>query len=232
MYRTPEGKDIFVVDGHTHFWDGSPENQKNIHGKQFIDCFYDYHRNLGPEEYLWSVAVARLLLPPEIHLQAPPNLSDDFGVLLEAGIDYLVCEALAELTLAILQKDRQRDESLGYTRDLPLYLQAAMPFVLDGRTKFISNAGGINPVAAGRAVVGAARSLGVSGIKIATVVGDDVRGRAAELGLPDGALFASAYLGARPIVEASSGIVRVRLFSGDCPNPGISNAITRNCRLN
>ncbi len=40
MYMTPDGKDIFVVDGHTHFWDGSPENQKNIHGKQFIECFY------------------------------------------------------------------------------------------------------------------------------------------------------------------------------------------------
>ena len=40
-----------------------------------------------PDEYLWSIAVARLILPPEIHLQAPPNLSDDFGVLLSAGID-------------------------------------------------------------------------------------------------------------------------------------------------
>ena len=39
------------------------------------------------EEYLWSVAAARLVLPPEIHLQAPPNLSDDFGRLLDAGID-------------------------------------------------------------------------------------------------------------------------------------------------
>ncbi len=39
------------------------------------------------DEYLWSVAAARLVLPPEIHLQAPPNLSDDFGRLLDAGID-------------------------------------------------------------------------------------------------------------------------------------------------
>jgi hypothetical protein len=121
---------------------------------------------------------------------------------LEAGVDYLVCEALAELTLAILQKDRMRDEALGYTRDLPLYVQAALPFVLDGRTRFITNAGGINPVAAGRAVHAMAKAAGVSGLQVATVVGDDVRGRADELGLPDDALFANAYLGARPIVDA------------------------------
>ncbi len=39
------------------------------------------------DELLWSIAVARLLLPGDVHLQAPPNLSDDFGVLLDAGID-------------------------------------------------------------------------------------------------------------------------------------------------
>ncbi len=39
------------------------------------------------DEYLWSIAAARIILPPEIHVQAPPNLSDDFGVLLDAGID-------------------------------------------------------------------------------------------------------------------------------------------------
>jgi FO synthase len=39
------------------------------------------------DDYLWTLAAARLVLPPEIHLQAPPNLSDDFGSLLDAGID-------------------------------------------------------------------------------------------------------------------------------------------------
>ncbi|MCP5027146.1 MAG: 5-amino-6-(D-ribitylamino)uracil--L-tyrosine 4-hydroxyphenyl transferase CofH [Actinomycetia bacterium] len=39
------------------------------------------------DEYLEALALARLILPAEIHLQAPPNLSDDFGVLLDAGID-------------------------------------------------------------------------------------------------------------------------------------------------
>lgn len=39
------------------------------------------------DDYLWILAAARLILPPEVHLQAPPNLSDDFGALLDAGID-------------------------------------------------------------------------------------------------------------------------------------------------
>lgn len=124
------------------------------------------------------------------------------GPLLDAGVDYLVCEALAELTLAILAKDRQRDESLGYTRDLPAYVAAALPHLVDGRTRFITNAGGINPVAASRAVVDGLRAAGVSGLRVATVVGDDLRPHTELLGLAPDAVFASAYLGARPIVQA------------------------------
>ena len=52
MFTTKSGEKIFVVDAHVHLWDGSPENQKNIHGKQFIDCFYDYHL-MSPKEYVW-----------------------------------------------------------------------------------------------------------------------------------------------------------------------------------
>jgi FO synthase len=40
------------------------------------------------EEHLWSVAVARIVLGPGMHVQAPPNLAyDDFPLLLDAGID-------------------------------------------------------------------------------------------------------------------------------------------------
>src|SRR5438552_4253696 len=39
------------------------------------------------EELLWTIAAARLLLPPTVALQAPPNLSEDFASLLDAGID-------------------------------------------------------------------------------------------------------------------------------------------------
>jgi FO synthase len=39
------------------------------------------------DDFVEAIALARLILPPEVHLQAPPNLSDDFGALLDAGID-------------------------------------------------------------------------------------------------------------------------------------------------
>ena len=39
------------------------------------------------DAYMEAIALARLILPPEVSLQAPPNLSDDFGALLGAGID-------------------------------------------------------------------------------------------------------------------------------------------------
>jgi len=51
MYEK-DGEQYFIVDGHTHFWDASPEN-RNKWGEGFIACFYDYHRNLSPEEYVW-----------------------------------------------------------------------------------------------------------------------------------------------------------------------------------
>ncbi len=40
-----------------------------------------------PDELAWTIAVARLLLPPDVHVQAPPNLSDDLAPLLDSGID-------------------------------------------------------------------------------------------------------------------------------------------------
>ncbi len=126
--------------------------------------------------------------------------------LLAASPDYVVLEALAELTLAILAKDRARDETRGWTRDLPLYLLKLLPAVVEGRTTVITNAGGINPQAAARMVLLAAREYGFKGLRVATVTGDDLLGQPALLpeGFPpiDELGFANAYLGARPIVEA------------------------------
>ena len=140
--------------------------------------------------------------------------------LLADGVDYLCLEALAELTLAILQKDRQRDESRGYTRDLPSYLARRCPTSPTAAPRSSPTRAGSIPTAAARAAIETAHSMGMNGLKIATVVGDDVLARLQPLHdghgqpfahldtaepfstFPGPALFASAYLGARPIAQA------------------------------
>lgn len=54
MY-TKDGESYFIVDSHVHAWDGSLANQANRYGKGFIECFYDYHRNLSPPEWVWPL---------------------------------------------------------------------------------------------------------------------------------------------------------------------------------
>jgi hypothetical protein len=54
MYEK-DGQKYFIVDGHIHFWDARPSNQANRYGEGFINCFYDYHRNLSPESEVWSL---------------------------------------------------------------------------------------------------------------------------------------------------------------------------------
>jgi hypothetical protein len=49
-------KSYFILDGHTHFWDGGPANQINRYGEGFIKCFYDYHANLSPAQYTGPLA--------------------------------------------------------------------------------------------------------------------------------------------------------------------------------
>jgi hypothetical protein len=53
MYEK-NGEKYYVVDAHVALWDGRESNLRNVHGKQFIDCFYDYHKNLSPEEVVWD----------------------------------------------------------------------------------------------------------------------------------------------------------------------------------
>ena len=134
-------------------------------------------------------------------------------------VRYICCDALAELTMAILQRDRMRDPNLGYARDLPAFAGALLPAMRERGITLITNAGGMNPAGAAAAVAAVARELGMSGLRIATVTGDDLTARLGELldageslanmdtGAPvaeirDRVVFAVAYLGARPIVEA------------------------------
>jgi acyclic terpene utilization AtuA family protein len=134
------------------------------------------------------------------------------------GVQYIASDHLSELTLAILQKDRQRDPSAGYARDgLPMLLDL-WPLAAPRGVKFILNAGGLNPQGARAAIARAFRDKGWKAT-IATITGDAVLHRFDELlaagetlaHLDTGAgldtvrgrmLFANAYLGAQPIVRA------------------------------
>lgn len=134
-------------------------------------------------------------------------------------VDYIAFDALAELTLAILEKGRRRDPSQGYTQDVVPMMRNLLPLTAPKGIKLITNAGGINPKGAAEAVKGLCRQLGLHHLKVAHVTGDDIYDRLDELaaagvtfdnketGQPlsavrDRLLFASVYLGAWPIVEA------------------------------
>ncbi|SFJ70144.1 Protein of unknown function [Paenibacillus sp. UNC496MF] len=135
------------------------------------------------------------------------------------GIHYLCMDSLAELTLAILQKDRQRDPAKGFAADLGAQLRALLPVARANGIRIITNAGGMNPAGALREAERVAKELGLKGLKLAVVTGDDVleeldayREQGALLEhLEDGRdiadvrdriVFANAYLGAKPIAEA------------------------------
>ena len=86
MYKTPDGKEIFVIDAHTHFWYGSPENQANIHGKQFIDCFYAYHSALSPAEELWPKAKFEKYSADDFYRDLFIDGPDDMAIIQTTGL--------------------------------------------------------------------------------------------------------------------------------------------------
>jgi hypothetical protein len=141
-------------------------------------------------------------------LEAPVRLVE------QGPIDYLALDYLAEITMSILQKQKEADPLLGYARDFPPLVERIAPRIRERGIKVIANAGGVNPVACAREVVRLA-----PGLKVAVVLGDDVFARLDEFlakgyemrdmdtGEPIAAirgriLSANAYIGAFPLAEA------------------------------
>ncbi|RZT14890.1 uncharacterized protein DUF1446 [Kribbella sp. VKM Ac-2569] len=115
-------------------------------------------------------------------------------------LDVLTGDYLAELTMLILGRDRLKDPGLGYARTFLKQLETGLGEALDRGVKIVSNAGGLNPAGLAQAIQELADRLGLHP-KIAYVEGDDLLGRAKELGLGE-PLTANAYLGAWGIAEA------------------------------
>ena len=110
-------------------------------------------------------------------------------------IDYLCCDHLAELTMSILAKQRAGNSERGYTRDIIDLLRGALPTIVDKGIKVVTNAGGANPRAAAEAIRALAKELGLSGVRIAVVTGDDIEDRIDDL-VAQGVSFANLDTGA------------------------------------
>lgn len=128
-------------------------------------------------------------------------------------LDYLVFECLAERTIAIAQQARLTDPSKGYDVLLDQRMSAVLAACRENGTRIVTNMGAANPLAAAERVCDVARRLGLGGLKVAAVTGDDVLEaiRGSDLQLLEGGtladldnriISANAYIGAVPIVEA------------------------------
>ncbi|MDP5219336.1 acyclic terpene utilization AtuA family protein [Ruegeria sp. 2205SS24-7] len=134
--------------------------------------------------------------------------------LLAGGVDFLVYDYLAEITMSLLARAKARDADAGYAPDF--VTDAVTPNLTEitkSGVKLLSNAGGMNPVACADAVRAAIDAAGVS-LRVAVVEGDDILPRAEDCAgvsemfsgaaLPQRDRIASmnAYLGALPVVAA------------------------------
>jgi hypothetical protein len=140
---------------------------------------------------------------------------DNIGRLLDAGVDVLMGDYLAELTMLILRKNELRGGP-GYARTFVTQLGANLRRIAESGVKVIANAGGLDPEGCAEEIRALCREQGVD-LTVAAVVGDDLRAviagdRSPELSNMDTGevldpsehevLTANAYLGAWPIVEA------------------------------
>jgi hypothetical protein len=153
--------------------------------------------------------------------------------LVAAGVDYLVFDYLAELTMSLLAGARGKDPSLGYATDfVQVTMKSILRDVVRQGVRVISNAGGVNPQACAQALQAVAAEQGVE-VKIAVVTGDDVlplMPQVRELGVrelqsgepvPDRLLTANAYLGALPIRDALAAGADV-VITGRCVDSAVT----------
>jgi hypothetical protein len=121
---------------------------------------------------------------------------------LKVGVEYLVCDSLAETTSAFFALDRKHDEAAGYAPDLAARVTLALPWIVSGSTRLITNAGGHNPLAAHQAVVQAIRDAGHRDVSVAVVFAEPPQDAPGTYGPPGDAFAEQVYLGASGIVEA------------------------------
>ncbi|MCG1056030.1 DUF1446 domain-containing protein [Mycetohabitans sp. B5] len=151
------------------------------------------------------------------------------------ALDYLVFECLAERTIAIAQQMRRDNPERGYDPLLDARMMAVLPVAVRNGVQIISNMGAANPVAAARRTAQIARSLGLHGLRIAAVTGDDVLAivRQGDFYFEESGdsvtsyverlVSANAYLGAAPIVDALTADADI-VLTGRVADPALFTA--------
>jgi|JI9StandDraft_2_1071091.scaffolds.fasta_scaffold00509_10 hypothetical protein len=127
-------------------------------------------------------------------------------------LDYLCFDFLAELTMALLQRQKAKDPNAGYVADAVAYMKAMMPLAHARGTRLISNGGGVNVAAAARQIAADARALGLKGMRIAAVEGDDFLGRMEGL-LKSGLPLTHMDTGANNLAERAGDIVCANVYT-------------------
>src|SRR5579863_9289300 len=150
----------------------------------------------------------------------------------KGSISYLVFECLAERTIALAQQARRRDAGSGYDPLLEERMEAVLELCSRNRIRVISNMGAAHPQAAAEKTREIARRLGLSGMRIAAITGDDVlelvRGGNfvfSEDGQPcaelaDRMVSANAYLGAEAVMDALAAGANV-ILTGRVADPSL-----------
>lgn len=160
-------------------------------------------------------------------------------LLAHEGLDFLVYDYLAEITLSILARARSADPEAGYATD---FVTAAMApnlaTIAAKNVRVVSNAGGVNPDACAQALRGLIRESGLS-LKVAVIRGDDLAARVPEFAggadspplhemfsgesfpPPERVASVNAYLGAFPIAAALDGGADI-VITGRCVDSAVT----------
>ena len=134
-------------------------------------------------------------------------------------IDYVGLDYLSEVTLSIMMRQKLKNPAQGYATDFIGFIRRVLPEIKERNVRILTNAGGLNPRACRAQLFEVARELGVTGLQVGVVEGDDLYTRLPELigkghrlenmdtgeplaAIADKMMSANAYLGARPAAAA------------------------------
>ena len=158
--------------------------------------------------------------------------------LFEGGpIDYVTMDYLAEVTMSIMQRQKLRNPERGYATDFVRFVDQVLPEIKKRGVRIVANAGGVNTEACRAAILESAKRQSVSGLKVATVSGDDILHCLDELrdsgeslahmetgeGLFDAdreILAANVYMPTEPMVRALDQGADI-VITGRCTDPGL-----------